>query len=59
MNRRDLMKTGAAGLAASMMNAHVAHAAEEKSYRVGLIGSKRKVISRHAGLLPTLSGSHR
>ena len=39
MNRRDFMKAGAVGLAASMMNAHVAYAADQKSYRVGLIGA--------------------
>jgi predicted dehydrogenase len=39
MNRRDLLKSGAAGMAAAMLNAHVADAAEQKSYRVGLIGA--------------------
>jgi len=39
MNRRNLLKSGAAGLAASMLNAHVAHSAEQRSYRVGLIGA--------------------
>ena len=38
MNRRDVLKAGAAGLAASMLPGYVAHAAE-KTYRVGLIGS--------------------
>lgn len=38
MNRRDLLKTGAAGVAASLLGAHVAGAAEQKTYRVGLIG---------------------
>ncbi len=39
MNRRDLLKAGAVGLAASMLNPHVAGAAEQKTYRVGLIGA--------------------
>lgn len=39
MNRRDLLKAGAAGLAATMLNPHVALAADQKSYRVGLIGA--------------------
>lgn len=39
MNRRDFVKTGAAGLALSMMGGHAAHAAEQKKYRVGLIGT--------------------
>jgi predicted dehydrogenase len=40
MNRRDVLKTGAAGLAASLFTPHVAHAADsEKKYRVGLIGT--------------------
>ncbi len=39
MNRRDLLKSGAAGMAAAMLNSHVAYAAEQKSYRVGLIGA--------------------
>ena len=39
MNRRDFLKTGAAGLALSMMGGYAAHAAEQKTYRVGLIGS--------------------
>ncbi len=38
MNRRDVLKTGAVGAAASMLNAHAAYSAEQKSYRVGLIG---------------------
>lgn len=38
MNRRDLMKAGAAGVAVSMLNAHAAYAADQKTYRVGLIG---------------------
>ncbi len=38
MNRRDLLKTGAAGVAVSMLGAHVAQAAE-KPRRVGLIGA--------------------
>jgi predicted dehydrogenase len=39
MNRRDALKTSAAGLAMSLLGAHVAGAAEQKSYRVGLIGT--------------------
>ncbi len=39
MNRRDAIKTGAAGLAVSMLAPHIAHAAEQKAYRVGLIGT--------------------
>jgi predicted dehydrogenase len=39
MNRRDALKTSAAGLAMSMIGAHVAGAADEKTYRVGLIGT--------------------
>ncbi len=39
MNRRDALKTSAAGLAMSLLGAHVAEAAEAKSYRVGLIGT--------------------
>ena len=39
MNRRDVIKTGAAGLAVSMFAPHVAGAADEKTYRVGLIGA--------------------
>jgi predicted dehydrogenase len=39
MNRRDALKMGAAGLATTILgNYHVAHAAEAKPYRVGLIG---------------------
>jgi predicted dehydrogenase len=38
MNRRDILKAGAASLATSMIGGYVAHAAE-KTYRVGLIGS--------------------
>jgi predicted dehydrogenase len=38
MNRREVIKTGVAGLATSMLGGHLAHAAEQKSYRVGLIG---------------------
>jgi predicted dehydrogenase len=39
MNRRDALKTGAVGLATTILgNYHVAGAAEAKSYRVGLIG---------------------
>src|SRR5271168_2269026 len=39
MNRRNFLKAGAVGLTASMMNAHVAFAAEQKTLRVGLIGA--------------------
>src|ERR1700722_16329409 len=39
MNRRDLLKAGAAGLAATILNPHIAQAAEQKTYRVGLIGA--------------------
>jgi predicted dehydrogenase len=39
MNRRDALKAGGAGLATSLLvGYHVAHAAEPKPYRVGLIG---------------------
>jgi predicted dehydrogenase len=39
MNRREALRAGAAGLATSMLAGyHVAHAAEAKRYRVGLIG---------------------
>src|ERR1700720_670169 len=39
MNRREALKTAAAGLATSMLAGyHVSHAAEAKAYRVGLIG---------------------
>jgi len=39
MNRRDVLKTGVAGLATSIVgNYHFAHAAESKAHRVGLIG---------------------
>ena len=39
MNRRQFIKTTAAGLAVSTFGVHVAGAAERKSYRVGLIGT--------------------
>jgi predicted dehydrogenase len=39
MNRRDALKTGAAGLALSTIAAHATAAAEQKAYRVGLIGA--------------------
>ncbi|HEY2589025.1 MAG TPA: Gfo/Idh/MocA family oxidoreductase [Tepidisphaeraceae bacterium] len=39
MNRRDFLKAGAAGAAASMMGGYVAYAADQKPYRVGLIGT--------------------
>src|SRR2546423_1842425 len=38
MNRRDFLKMGAAGMSASMLGGYVACGAEQKSYRVGLIG---------------------
>jgi predicted dehydrogenase len=39
MNRRDFLKVGAAGLTASMLGGgDVAYGAEQKTYRVGLIG---------------------
>jgi len=38
MNRREFMKTSAAGLATSMLGGYVAYGAEQKTYRVGLIG---------------------
>jgi hypothetical protein len=40
MNRRDFLKsTAAAGAAAMALNAHVAHAADQKKLRVGVIGT--------------------
>src|SRR5436305_10582199 len=39
MNRREFVKAGAAGLAASMFGAYVAYGAVQKPYRVGLIGT--------------------
>jgi predicted dehydrogenase len=39
MNRRQLLQTGAASLMASTLGGYVAHAAEQKTYRVGLIGT--------------------
>ncbi|HEV3022889.1 MAG TPA: Gfo/Idh/MocA family oxidoreductase, partial [Pirellulales bacterium] len=39
MNRRQFIKTTAAGLAVSTYGVHVSGAAERKSYRVGLIGT--------------------
>ena len=39
MNRRDLLKVGAAGVATSMMGGYVAGVADSKTYRVGLIGT--------------------
>src|SRR3954454_16640794 len=40
MNRRDFLKAGAAGVATSvMMGGYVAGAADQKTYRVGLIGT--------------------
>src|SRR5690348_3242177 len=38
MNRRDFLKAGAAGVATSMLGGYVAGAADQKKYRVGLIG---------------------
>src|SRR6185437_11889455 len=38
MNRRDFMKVAAAGTA-SMFGGYVAYAADQKTYRVGLIGA--------------------
>jgi len=39
MNRRNFLKLGTAGLSASMLGGYVACGAEQKSYRVGLIGA--------------------
>jgi len=39
MNRRDFLKMGAAGVSASMLSGYVANGAEQKTYRVGLIGA--------------------
>src|SRR5688500_10274222 len=39
MNRRDFLKTGAASLALSRRGGYVSHAPDQKSIRVGLIGS--------------------
>src|SRR5690348_3770446 len=39
MNRRDFLKAGAAGVAASMMGGYVAAASDQKPKRVGLIGT--------------------
>src|SRR5690349_23541811 len=39
MNRRDFLKVGAAGVSASMLGGYVAYGAEQKTYRVGLIGT--------------------
>jgi predicted dehydrogenase len=40
MNRREFLKASAAGLAtASALGGYVAHAADQKTYRVGLIGT--------------------
>ncbi|HEX5243931.1 MAG TPA: Gfo/Idh/MocA family oxidoreductase, partial [Tepidisphaeraceae bacterium] len=39
MNRRDFLKMGAAGVSASMLSGYVANGAEQKTYRVGLIGT--------------------
>ena len=38
MNRREFLKTSAAGAAASMLGGYVAYGAEQKTYRAGLIG---------------------
>ena len=39
MNRREFLTAGAAAAAASMMGGYVAYAADQKTYRVGLIGT--------------------
>lgn len=39
MNRREFLKATAAGVTASMLGGYVAYAADQKSYRVGLIGT--------------------
>src|SRR3954470_4761770 len=40
MNRRNFLKLGAAaGISASMLGGYVAYAADQKTYRVGLIGA--------------------
>ena len=39
INRRHFLKLGAAGLAASTLGGYVAYAADQKTYRVGLIGA--------------------
>jgi predicted dehydrogenase len=39
MNRRDFLKTSAAGVALSMLPGYVAYAADQKPLRVGLIGT--------------------
>ncbi|HEX8911837.1 MAG TPA: Gfo/Idh/MocA family oxidoreductase [Humisphaera sp.] len=39
MNRREFLIAGAAGLAAATLGGYVAHAADRKPYRVGLIGA--------------------
>ena len=39
MNRRDFLKATAASFALSALGGYVAHAAEQKAYRVGLIGA--------------------
>ena len=39
MNRRNFLKIGAAGISASMLGGYVAYGAEQKTYRVGLIGA--------------------
>ncbi len=39
MNRRDFLKATAASFALSALGGYVAHAAEQKAYRVGLIGT--------------------
>src|SRR4051794_19565490 len=38
MNRRQLLKSTAAMIAASALSGYVAYAADQKTYRVGLIG---------------------
>jgi predicted dehydrogenase len=39
MNRREFLKATAAGVTASMLGGYVASAADQKTYRVGLIGT--------------------
>jgi len=39
MNRRQFLQSTAAAVAATALNAHVAYAADQKPFRVGLIGS--------------------
>jgi predicted dehydrogenase len=39
MNRRELLKAGVAGSLASLLGGYMAHGAEQKTFRVGLIGA--------------------